>query len=328
MARAITRRRHGRHRDFDRTRRGEDTLDFLAEQQVRLDAAEADEGIFDAMHLEQGEDSFSTFEEVQETSDPTDLGLTPAVPAFVAQTQSIDFDGSTEFFRNTTSQVIGIADVWSIGVWYKPANLTGIRSIFEINNSDSPSRIIAFFNGTTLNVFLRNSGNSINTSRTFNGFGVLDTWAHLYLSWNAAGTGFPSVFKDGSLVGQSSQSSGGNLVQADDLRPVGVGTNLSLVNKHSGLIAQMSMWRTIQDAAITSLYNGGNPNALDLNSSFGSGPSTYLGAGDLAHWWRCGHEASPNLGKDFSTAGFTPTIDVEVNSVGLTDADRVADVPT
>lgn len=249
-----------------------------------------------------------------------ELGLV----SFEAQTMSIDFDGSTEFFRNSTSQVIGIADVWSIGIWYNPANLTGVRSLFEFNNSDSPSRIIAFFNGTVLNVFLRNSGDTVNTSRTYNGFGVLSTWAHLYISWNAAGTGFPDVFKDGSLVGQSSQVSQGALVQADDLRPVGVGTNVSLAAKHSGLISQMSVWRTIQDAAISDLFNGGNPNSLDLNSSFGG----YSGAGDLAHWWRLGHEPSPNLGKDFATAGFTPTIDVEVDSVGITDADRVADVPT
>ncbi len=49
---------------------------------------------------------------------------------------------------------------------------------------------------------------------------------------------------------------------------------------------------------------------------------------DLAHWWRAGHEASPNLGKDYAVAGFTPTIDVEVNAVGIDDTDRVADVPT
>ena len=237
---------------------------------------------------------------------------------------SLDFDGSTEFLRNSTSQVLGIADVWSIGIWYKPAGLAGLDALFEFNNSDSPSRIIAFFNAAVLNVFLRNSADTINTSRTYNGFGVNAVWAHLYLSWNAAGTGFPDVFKDGSLVGQDSQSSGGNLVQADDLRPVGVATNLNLAAPFAGVIAQMSVWRTIQDAAIASLYNGGNPNSLDLNSSFGS----YSGAADLAHWYRLGHEASPNLGKDFSTAGFTPTIDIEVNSVGITDADRVADVPT
>ncbi len=321
MARAITRRRHGRHRDFDRTRRGEDTLDFLAEQQVRLDAAEADEGIFDSMHLVQSEDEFFTFEEVQQTSDPTDLGLTPS---FAAQTQSIDFDGSTEGFLNTTPQVIGIADVWSIGIWYKPSLLSGNDTLFEINNSDSPSRIIAFFSGTQLAIFWRDSGDTTNSVVAFNGFGVNGVWAHLYFSWNAAGAGDVVTFKDGVLQVPTGGSSPNPIVMADDLRPVGVGTNVSLAAKFQGLIAQISVWRTIQDAAIASLYNGGNPNSLDLNSSFGS----YSGAADLAHWWRLGHEASPNLGKDSSSAGFTPTIDVEVNAVGITDADRVADVPT
>ncbi len=250
----------------------------------------------------------------------SELGLA----AFTAQTMSIDFDGSTEFFRNSTPQVIGIADVWSIGIWYKPSALSGLDSLFEFNNSDTPSRIIAFFNAAVLNVFLRNSADTITSSVTFNGFGVNAAWAYLYLSWNAAGNGFPTIFKDGSSVPPSGSSSGGVLVQADDLRPVGVGTNLSLAAKFQGVIAQMAVWRTIQDAAISDLFNGGNPNSLDLNSSFGG----YSGAGDLAHWYRLGHEPSPNLGKDFATAGFTPTIDIEVNSVGITDADRVADVPT
>lgn len=250
----------------------------------------------------------------------SELGLA----AFTAQTQSIDFDGSTEGFLNTTPQVIGIADVWSIGIWYKPSLLSGNDTLFEINNSDSPSRIIAFFSGTQLAIFWRDSGDTTNSNVSFNGFGVNGVWAHVYFSWNAAGAGDVSVFKDGAPIAPTGGSSPNPIVMADDLRPVGVGTNVSLAAKFQGLIAQISVWRTIQDAAIASLYNGGNPNSLDLNSAFGS----YSGAGDLAHWYRLGHEASPNLGKDFATAGFTPTIDVEVNSVGITDADRVADVPT
>lgn len=253
---------------------------------------------------------------------PLKFFFSPKTP-FKSQTQSLDF-GDNEFLRNSTSQVLGIADIWSIGVWYKPNTVSGIHSLFEFNNSDSPSRIIAFFNGAVLNIFLRDSGDTVNTSVTFNGFGVLDTWAHLYFSWNAAGTLFPTVFKDGSEVAPTTDTSQGALVQADDLRPVGVGTNLNLAAEFSGLISQISVWRTIQDAAISDLYNGGDPNSLDLNSSFGS----YSGADDLAHWWRPGHEASPNLGKDFSQAGFTPKIDVETDSVGITDADRVADVPS
>ncbi len=69
-----------------------DALGFLSEQQARLDAVEGDEGIFDSMHLVQGEDESFTFEDVQAASDPTDIGLTPS---FQAQAFSIDFDGST-----------------------------------------------------------------------------------------------------------------------------------------------------------------------------------------------------------------------------------------
>jgi hypothetical protein len=77
-------------------------------------------------------------------------------------------------------------------------------------------------------------------------------------------------------------------------------------------------------AQILETYNGGNGSAFDLNTDSGN----YAQSGDLAHWWRLGHEADPNLGKDYAEAGFTPTIDIGDNKVGLDDNDRVADVPT
>ncbi len=330
MSRPLTRRRHGRHSSYDRLARrtenfvqaSQDAKLFVDEQDARLGGtSEGPEGVFDSMHLVQGEDEFFTFEELQAATVPSDIGLSLSFPA---QTQSIDFDGAAEGLLNTTDQVLGIADIWSIGIWYKPANLIGTRTLFELGQGfPDASRLIAFFAGTQLNLFWSNSAASNQNDAQWNSFGVLDTWAHLFLSWNQTGTGVPNVFKDGVLTAADANSLTGAIVMADDVRPVGVGTNVG-GSRHSGLISQMAVWRTVQDAAISDLYNGGNPNLLDLNSAFGG----YSGAADLAHWWRPGHEASPNLGKDFSTAGFTPTIDVEVNAVGITDADRVADVPT
>lgn len=245
-------------------------------------------------------------------------------PALDVQTMSLDFDGSAEGLLNLTDQAIGIADIWSIGIWHKPALLTGNRALFELGQSfPDASRLIAFFSGTQLNLFWSNSAASNQNGAQWNSFGVVDTWAHLFLSWNETGAGIPNVYKDGVLTAADASDLSGAVVMADDDRPVGVGTNVGGA-RFSGIISQMAVWRMVEDAAISDLYNAGNPNSLDLNSSFGG----YSGAADLAHWWRLGHEASPNLGKDFSTAGFTPTIDIEINAVGITDADRVADVPT
>lgn len=250
----------------------------------------------------------------------------PPAPPFPAQTMSIDFDGVSEAMKATGSPTLGIADVWSIGMWLKPSDVGGTHIIFEFGNGfpGQASRIIPLIlSGTQLNIFWSNSANTRLNSVVFNAFVTLDTWLHLYFSWNAAGSGAVSVFKDGSPIAPDSTSLSGPIVMADSARSVTVGNATTPNISWEGPIAQLSVWRTIQDAAIASLYNGGNPNALDLNSGFGS----YAGASDLAHWWRLGHQPSPNLGKDYALAGFTPTIDIEASAIGITDADRVADVP-
>lgn len=241
---------------------------------------------------------------------------------------SIDFDGVAEAMKATGSPTLGIADEWSIGMWLKPSDVVGTHIIFEFGNGfpGQASRIVPLIlSGTQLNIFWSNAANTIQSSVTFNAFVSLDTWLFLYFSHPLAlGNAQISVFRDGALIGADSANLNGSIVMADSGRSVTVGNAAQPSTAWEGPIAQLAVWRTVQDAAIASLYNGGNPNALDLNSAFGS----YAGASDLAHWWRLGHEPSPNLGKDYATAGFTPTIDIEASAIGITDADRVADVPT
>lgn len=252
----------------------------------------------------------------------TELGIS----AFPAQTMSLDFDGVSEALKNTTKQAIGIADTWSIGIWLKATTVVGQRILFEFGDFPADeNRIVMIQSGGQMQVFWANAAGTLQSTMVFFTFLSAGPWTHIFLSWNAAGTGPLTVFKNGIGPVAPDSTAFSNVVQADTpLRAVAIGNATTPNVSWSGPIAQVSVWRTVQDAAIADLYNAGNPNSLDLNSGFGS----YAGAGDLAHWYRLGHEPSPNLGKDYALAGFTPTIDIEVNAVGITDADRVADVPT
>ena len=53
-----------------------------------------------------------------------ELGLS----AFSAQTQSIDFDKS-EILRNSTQQLIGIANAWSMLTWSKRTSSTNLQLV-------------------------------------------------------------------------------------------------------------------------------------------------------------------------------------------------------
>ncbi len=334
MARPLTYRRHGRHSRYDRVERrtnnqlvpglGQDTQRFVDDQQTRLDTAEGSEGVFDSMMLVQGEDESFTFDQVREATDPTALGLTSSFPV---QTQSIDFDGVTESLGNLTGQVMGIANAWSIGVWAKADGMPSSESFFSIRPAAGLANRIQILKDTlSLRVIWADSSGAPDQTSTWNNEFTVGNWFHFFVYWNGT---ILQPFINGVNIGAPDVGvNNPSITMTDTARRINIGDLVGGTGfEWAGNIAQAAMWRVAKQTQpeVDALFNAGNPNALDLNSAF----TDYSDAANLAHWWRCGHEASPNIGKDFATAGFTPTIDIEVpDSVDITDADRVADVPT
>ena len=244
------------------------------------------------------------------------------------QSMSIDFDGNLEALRNSTSQAIGIANTWALGIWFQPDTTADTQSIVAIRpSSGAGDDILVQLNATNdrVRVFWFDTGGvGPNGDASWNNTFVDNTWTFLLFFWNGFLLQF---FQDG--VSQGAPDVGVNnpaLTMADSNRIIGVGNGQTAGDNSAvdGPISQVALWRVDVTGAATELYAGGDPNCLDLNVEFDS----YTFQGDLAHWWRCGHEASPNLGKDFALAGFTPTIDIETNAQGIDDSDRLADVPT
>jgi len=260
---------------------------------------------------------------------------------FPVQTQSIDFGTGTipgsDVFANLTNTALGFANVWSIGFWIKPEEpFVNFRRLLRIEPPSSNNNIIIF----TLNTFAAeqrlfiewadkgNSSVSLGTAAWGDFFTGQDgLWTHVLVVWtgtqmfalrNGVDNGAPN-FGSATVFSPST-----TLVMDDSIRHIdGVGGREGTSQSMSGLLAQAQFWRADVRSAATFLNT--NPSSIDLNVDEGA----YTYSGDLAHWYRLGHEASPNLGKDFSTAGFTPTIDLEVpDSTGITDGDRIADVPS
>lgn len=248
-------------------------------------------------------------------------------PGANAQYISLDFDGTFEGMFNTTSQAIGVANAWTFSQWVK-SDVSDEQVLWNIRppSAGNESRILGSKLSTNaLRVFWSDTSASPAVEADWNSFFTNDVWHHIAVTWN--GTTLV-VYRDGVDQGAPDVGSATpSLTMADDNRTVTLcaAQNQAASVSLQGPCSQVALWRVaLSSAAITDIYNGGAPNQLDLTKNFGA---NYSSAADLAHWWRLGHEDSPDLGKDFATAGFTPTIDVETDAVGITDADRVSDVP-
>ncbi len=261
---------------------------------------------------------------------PLKFFFSPAQDPFVSQTQSLNWptDTSTDVLKNDSDLAIGIANLWSIGVWWRPVVPLSASGNFlvTIGNSDNGSRSrINIYHDQVNNRIRVDWGTSAGTLRLMavNNFydGEDGNWVHVLVTWEGT-TLF--VEKNGSPFGSNTPAA----TVMDDL---GDGRQFALGNLHAGggnnlsiegNIAQCAVWNAdVRDAQ--AVLNA-NPSALNLNAD--SGAYTY--SGNLAHWHRVGHEAAPTIGRDYAEAGITPTISVDTDSVGLDDTDREADVPT
>jgi hypothetical protein len=263
----------------------------------------------------------------QENADlaTAELGLS----TFAAQTQSVNWPSqtSTDVLKNDADLAIGIANLWSIGVWWKPIVPLSASGNFlvTLGNSDNGSRSrINIYHDTVSDRIRLDIGTSAGALRltAFNNFytGENGNWVHVLVTWDGTtlfceknGSPFgsftpPATVMDDLAAGR--QFALGNLIAAG-------GNNLSI----GGNLAQAAFWNA--DVRPAQAVLNASPSALNLNAASGA----YTFQGNLAHWYRVGHEAAPTIGRDYAEAGITSTISLDTNSVGITDGDRQADVP-
>lgn len=263
---------------------------------------------------------------------PLKFFFSPAGDPFEAQTQSINIpaDGSIDQLLNNTEQAIGIANLWSIGVWWKPSVVPFASSefLFDLRRSTAPaaaSQISLYHdnNNTRLRLDWADTSGAPTEVTAWNGIytGEQDNWVHILLTWTGTEMFMAKngVDQGGPDVGTSTPA----ITMADDDRKIAFG-NFAIVpgsGSIEGNIAQAAMWDADVRAAATFLNT--NPSSINLNKDSG----LYTFSGNLAHWYRAGNEAEPTIGRDYAEAGITPTISLDADSDGITDADRQVDVP-
>ncbi len=255
-----------------------------------------------------------------------ELGLSP----FTAQTQSVNFPtaASTDALRNSTDQVIGIANVWSVGCWFKPTAIppAGTEFLWSIRpqGAGAASQLILYQDSSSnrLRFDIADQSGSPLEVTAFNNFytGEAGNWVHILVAWT--GTQF-FVLKNGVDFGSPDVGTATPAItMADTARSISLGnvetpTALSI----RGNVAQLQVFNADVRSAAPTIVAGAS--AFNLNAASGA----YTFQGNLAHWYRAGNEAAPTIGRDYAEAGITPTISLDANSVGIIDGDRQADVP-
>lgn len=258
----------------------------------------------------------------------SELGLSP----FTAQSISINIpvNNSNDKLFNNTEQAIGIENTWSIGVWWKPAVVPfgTTEFLFDLRRTNAPaaaSQISLYHDASNARLRLDwadTSGSPVEVT-AWNGIytGEAGNWVHILIAW-VGGTMF--LLKNG--VDQGAPDVGVNnpsLIMADDARKMAFGSFAiaSAGGSIEGNIAQAGMWNADVRAAALQLVVSGSSANLNADSA------AYVFSGNLAHWYRAGNEAEPTIGRDYSEAGFTPTISLDTDSDGIVNADRQLDVP-
>ncbi len=253
----------------------------------------------------------------------SELGLS----AFAAQTLSVNWPASlsTDVLKNDSDLAIGIANLWSIAIWFKPTVVPFPNAEFLLtigtSANDSRSRINIYHDNVSdrIRLDIGTAGGTLRLT-AFNNFytGETGNWVHVLIVWDGTtlfaeknATPFGSFTPPATVMDDlGRQFALGNLHASG-------GNNLSI----RGNVAQCAVWNAdVRSAALQMVVSG---SAQNLNADGGA----YTFSGNLAHWYRAGEEAAPTIGRDYSEAGFTPTISLDTNSVGITDGDRQLDVP-
>lgn len=248
----------------------------------------------------------------------------PTPVATDAQLVSVDLDGSTENLLNSTNQLIGISEPFSIAIWWKPTTATADMALVDISRAVTANsiriRYVADVGTRPIEVSLRNGAGTLVQSKDWDIGDVTGLWTLTIVTWDFAG--FPlSLFHNGVDQGAPDSTAANTLDNmADSTRNIGIGALFNAGLKFNGRIHSVGVWNSALTAAeVTALYNSGNGAVVNWASNSGN----YVSSANLVHWWRLGHN-SLDIGKDY---GVGTAIDVDTDATNITAADIVSDYP-
>lgn len=257
-----------------------------------------------------------------------DLALTP-------HTVSIDFNGTDEMMESTEAS-LNIANQWTVMLWVKRTGVgTGLEVILDIDRGNFLQ------DENHIQVFRPAGGGAVSDVRidvwdnaaavmkvgTLSGVIPQNQWTQLVYTFDGAAGGDPLLAYVSGVSGAINLTTD-NTGTMDDaqVRAVKIASDVNFDGSFAEFrVYQVAVWDAVlSSGAVAAIYNGGNPQALDLGTNFGA----YGSAANLQHWFRLGADQSADseLGRDWSASG--NGFNVSDNQANITTADVVADAPS
>jgi hypothetical protein len=202
-----------------------------------------------------------------------------------ANDRSTAFQGGTDEYvtTSTASNVLSTSITqFSFQAWIKPRSSpsSGEGILGATNGSNgfglywNSSNVLRFFVASSATFALSNTVSTLG-------------WTHVVGTYTTSSTGNIKIYVNGGLDASTNQTS--TLSNLSEVLTIGrLGSSGSLANSY---IDEVGVWNTaLSAAAISNLYNGGEP--LNLRLNVGS----YTQSGNLRSYWRMGDlDTFPNL---------------------------------
>ena len=244
----------------------------------------------------------------------------PAGPAYtISHTKSLDLS-TTEAIVNFTNNTFGIANSWTIALWFKDTDGDGLWAgtldLFHMRPSgNSQNEIRLTILGSAANdpvrMLIRNSSASVIKQYDWNNMANGTGWMHLVFIWDGT---ILKGYRDGSEVAPTTKTTDTEGTMTDGARRIGVTNSISGSANTPCIVHSVALWSTALSYAeeVASLYNGGsgyNYNVRNTNDA------------DLVQWTLFGYAAGDNFHNEVGS------VDLGLNATNIDDTDQVADYP-
>lgn len=214
-------------------------------------------------------------------------------------------DGSDNSrLRSAFAASVGIANVWSVGVWYKPdANaFTIINRIWSIRDADAPDILaLTLFGGSTNDPILMNMFDSAGVefkNLRWDNLAVVNAWNFFMVTWN--GTDL-LLYRDGTLRTPTSTPTDDPGTMADSGRRIGFGVRPnSGAEQASGSLYALGVWSSVLTSGEQLVLAKGHGDTSLRVPDFDVNFRDYVSAANLQHYYRPGFAA--NIGTDYGVA--------------------------
>lgn len=231
---------------------------------------------------------------------------------------SVEFDNDNDQTVSSSTQLLGIANTWSIMLWVNPADVpSGFEILMTLDGFGTVRNRIQFNISAPsppnrdFNVALIDSTSTIFKQMNWDDLIPADTWSNIIVTFNGVADELKVYLNNVDQGAPDSAPTDNPGTMADHPRFV----YLAQGSLYTGLIHQVAIWNKVlftNERAF--LQDPGR----ELDQSFGN----YFGKDNLQHWYRLGNNVL-NIGEDYGNG--SPLIDI--SGAGIDSDDITVEAP-